>query len=76
MLWIRDVSFAKNNIQNLIINKDYLKLANIHGRDMKNIAADELIQYLQYTSENIKNNVNYKLTIDKMLLKIQEGFKI
>ena len=75
MMWIRDVSFARNNLDNLIINRDYLNLAKSHSRYMKENIADDLIQYLQYSSENVKNNVNYKLTIDKMLLKIQEGFK-
>lgn len=76
MLWIRDISFVKNNMENLIINKDFLNLAKIHGSGMQIKDVDELIQYLQFASDNIKNNVNYKLTIDKMFLRIQEGFKI
>lgn len=76
MIWIRDVSFVRNNIENLVINKDYLSLANIHAGGMKTDDVDELIQYLQSVSENIKNNVNYKLAVDKMVFKIQEVFKI
>ncbi|MDD2496143.1 MAG: DNA polymerase III subunit delta' C-terminal domain-containing protein, partial [Tissierellia bacterium] len=76
MIWIRDVSFVRNNIEHLVINKDYLSLANIHAGGMKTDDVDELIQYLQSVSENIKNNVNYKLAVDKMVFKIQEVFKI
>lgn len=76
MLWIRDVAFIKNDMKNLIINKDFAELANKHAMGLKFNDVDELIDYLQNVSENIKNNVNYKLTIDRMLFKIQEVFKI
>lgn len=76
MIWIRDIVFAKNNIFNLMINKDMAELAERHGRIMNDVDAHELIQYLQFSSDNIKNNVNYKLAIDKMVFKIQEVFKI
>lgn len=76
MLWVRDVSFVKNNMENLLINKDFLELAREHATNLQIDVADELVSYLQCISDNIKNNVNYKLTIDRMLLKIQEVFKI
>jgi len=76
MLWIRDVAFIKNNMENLIINKDFSKLAKKHSASMQINDVDELIEYLQCVSDNIRNNVNYKLTIDRMLLKIQEVFEI
>lgn len=76
MLWIRDIAFIKNNMENLIINKDFSKLAIKHGTSMQINDVDELIEFLQCVSDNIRNNVNYKLTIDRMLLKIQEVFKI
>lgn len=75
MLWIRDVSFVKNNMESLLINKDFLELAREHAEDLQIDVADELVVYLQRISDNIRNNVNYKLTIDRMLLKIQEVFK-
>jgi len=74
MIWIRDVSFVKNNIEDLLINKDFLELAREHARYMKIDFSDELIGNLQSISDNIRNNVNYKLTIDAMLHKIQEVF--
>ncbi|MFA9422779.1 MAG: DNA polymerase III subunit delta' [Sedimentibacter sp.] len=73
MLWIRDVMFVQNNIDNLVINIDFKPLAKKHAERMR--INTNIIEYLQYTSENIKSNVNYKLTIDNMLLKIQEVFK-
>jgi DNA polymerase-3 subunit delta' len=76
MLWIRDIFFVKNKMESLIINKDFLELAREHSINLKIDAVDDLIVYLQCVSDNIKNNVNYKLAIDRMLLKIQEVFKI
>ncbi|MPM16991.1 hypothetical protein SDC9_63373 [bioreactor metagenome] len=73
MMWIRDVIFAKNNMINLIINKDFTNLAVSQGETMKE--SSDIIEYLQAASDNIKSNVNYKLAIDNMLLKIQEVFK-
>jgi len=75
MLWIRDITFVRNNIQNLVINTDYMDLLNEHSKLFNKISGDGLINYLQGVSDNIKSNVNYKLIIDKMLLRIQEEFK-
>lgn len=75
MLWIRDITFVKNNIKNLIINSDYMDLLNEHSKMFNKVSGDVLINYLQGVSDNIKSNVNYKLIIDKMLLRIQEEFK-
>ena len=65
--------FVKNNLDDLVINKDYIQLAKMHVRLMK--GNNDLIEIMQGTSDNIKSNVNYKLAIDNMLLKIQEVFK-
>lgn len=73
MIWIRDITFMQNNMDNLIINKDFKHLAKSHGQLMKNNL--NLIELMQKTSDNIKSNVNYRLAIDNMLLKIQEVFK-
>lgn len=73
MIWIRDCMFAKNNMEDLVINKDFKQLAKAHGRLME--SGTDLIELMQNTSDNIKSNVNYKLSIDNMLLKIQEVFK-
>ena len=76
MMWIRDITFVKNNLNDLVINKDFKQLAMAHSKLMK-IESDsnDLIEVLQSTSDNIKSYVNYKLAIDNMLLKIQEVFK-
>jgi len=73
MIWIRDIMFVQNNMDDLMINKDFNRLAKIHGQSMKRDI--NLIELMQKTSDNIKSNVNYKLAIDNMLLKIQEVFK-
>ncbi len=73
MMWIRDVMFVKNNLDDLVINKDFIQLAKMHVRLMK--GNNDLIEIMQGTIDNIKSNVNYKLAIDNMLLKIQEVFK-
>lgn len=73
MMWIRDCMFVKNNLEDLVINKDFKQLAKMHVRLMK--SNNDLIEIMQSTSDNIKSNVNYKLAIDNMLLKIQEVFK-
>ncbi|MGB4439931.1 MAG: DNA polymerase III subunit delta' [Sedimentibacter sp.] len=73
MLWIRDIMFVQNNMEDFVINKDFINIATQHSESMK--ADSDIIEYLQCTSDNIKSNVNYKLAIDNMLLKIQEVFK-
>lgn len=72
-IWIRDVMFVYNNMENLVINKDYIELLRVHGKNFK-INLD-IIEFMQNTSDNLKSNVNYKLAVDNMLLKIQEVFK-
>ncbi|NLJ58078.1 MAG: DNA polymerase III subunit delta' [Tissierellia bacterium] len=73
MVWIRDIVFVNNNMDNLVINKDYLQLLKTHGKNMKKNS--DLIEFMQDISDNIRSNVNYKLAVSNMLLKIQEDFK-
>lgn len=73
MMWIRDIMFVQSNMDDLVINKDFKQLVFTHSQFMKK--NNKLIELLQNTSDNIKSNVNYKLAIDNMLLKIQEVFK-
>ncbi|WP_312811299.1 DNA polymerase III subunit delta' [Sedimentibacter sp.] len=73
MTWVRDIMFIKNNMEELIINKDFKQLGKMHGESIKNNS--NIIEYLQQTSENLKSNVNYKLAVDNMLLRIQEEFR-
>lgn len=73
MTWVRDIMFIKNNMEELIINKDFKQLVKMHGESLKNNS--NIIEYLQQTSEKLKSNVNYKLAVDNMLLRIQEEFR-
>lgn len=73
IMWIRDVIFVNGNMEDLVINKDYMPLLRNHGKNMKRDS--DIVEFLQNTSDNIKSNVNYKLAVDNMLLKIQEVFK-
>ena len=62
IMWIRDIIFVNNNMDRLVINKDYINLLKTHGKNMKKDT--DIIEYMQNTSDNIKSNVNYKLTVD------------
>lgn len=72
MVWINDIILLSNNLENLMINKDLKKYALSHSKKMKK--EEDIILYLQWVIEAIKSNANYKLSIDNMLLKIQEAF--
>lgn len=76
MVWLRDVYFKKYGIDDLIINTDYINLLDHHSKIVKTQNIDKLIKYLQNVSYDIKNNVNYKLIIDNMLIKLQEEVKV
>ena len=72
-IWIRDVMFVQNKMEGLAINKDCMELLKTHGNRMK--ANSDLIEFMQNINDGIKSNVNYRLAIDNMLLRIQEDFK-
>ncbi len=72
MIWLRDVYFKKYEIDDLIINIDCIDLLERHYKIIKKQNIDELIKYLQNVRYDVKNNVNYKLIIDNMLIKLQE----
>ena len=72
MVWLRDVYFKKYGIDDLIINTEYISLLDRHYKLINTNNIDKLIKYLQIVSNDIKNNVNYKLIIDNMLIKLQE----
>jgi len=72
MVWLRDIYFKKYNIDDLIINTDYIELLDSHSKLINTQNIDKLIKYLQGVSYDVKNSVNYKLIIDNMLMKLQE----
>lgn len=73
IMWIRDVMFVYNNMDTLVINKDYIELLKTHGKNIR--MNSDIIEFMQNVSDNIKSNVSYRLAVDNMLLKIQEVFK-
>lgn len=73
IMWIRDIFFVCNGMENLVINKDCLNLLYKHSKNMK--MDSDIIEFMQNVSDDIKSNVSYKLAVDNMLLKIQEVFK-
>ena len=64
---------TSTNMENLVINNDYIELLKTHSKNMK--VDSDIVEFMQNISDNIKSNVSYKLAVDNMLLKIQEEFK-
>lgn len=74
MIWFRDVTFFANGVTKLCVNRDMESLLSLHNSMMKHEDLSALIIYLQSVSSGCKYNVNYKLLIDQMLLRIREEF--
>lgn len=72
MIWLRDIAFIIKDMDDLVINKDSLILLKKHSENTTLESITDMIQYIQNVSFDIKKHVNYKLVIDKMLLKLQE----
>ncbi len=71
MIWMRDLSFTKEGLVKLVVNKDYLELLEEQSRKISLEDIANMVQYVQNVSLDVKNHVNYKLVIDKMLTEIQ-----
>ena len=74
LFWFRDLLLYKSSeSSSLIVNKDRLKLISEQSwLDFERI--NGIIEKIQNTIINIQMNVNYQLSIETMLLKIQEEF--
>lgn len=73
MVWFRDVLFLKElDESNFIINKDKIDILANHSLKLNREKIYEIIKILNKTKENISSNVNYDLSIEVMLLSIQE----
>lgn len=74
LLWFRDLLLYKASADSsLIVNRDRLKLISEQSTlDFEKI--NGIIEKIQDTIYNIQMNVNYQLSIETMLLKIQEEF--
>lgn len=75
MIWMRDILLVKENLYELVINKDYIDTLERHSKNISFDVASDMIQYLQNASFDIKRHVNYKLVIDKILLRIKGGIQ-
>lgn len=72
--WYRDIIMLKLvKDKNLLINMDYYDLLVEESQKLSYNRLDSIINIINSSRENIKGNVNYQLTIEVMLLKIQEG---
>lgn len=72
LVWFRDLLFVKEDISDMIINKDKLETLKKQSSGKNSIRLAEVYDIVQNTYDDFNKNVNYNLIIDNMLLKIQE----
>ncbi len=72
MIWFRDILFVKENISDMIINKDKIEVLEKQSKGKNSIRLAEIYDIIQKTYDDFNKNVNFNLIIDNMLLKIQE----
>ena len=71
--WYRDIIMLKLiKDKNLIMNMDYYDLLVEESQKLSYNRLDSIINIINSSREKIKENVNYQLTIEVMLLSIQE----
>ena len=75
MYWFRDLSFYKElGESSLILNKDKFEILSSQSFiDLNKI--NDIIYRIEETKVNIKGNVNFGLSIETMLLNIQEDYR-
>lgn len=72
--WYRDIIMLKLvKDKNLLMNMDHYDLLVEESQKLSYNRLDSIINIINSSREKIKENVNYQLTIEMMLLKIQEG---
>ncbi|WDV45977.1 DNA polymerase III subunit delta' C-terminal domain-containing protein [Clostridiaceae bacterium M8S5] len=75
LIWLRDlliISLSNQGINNIIINKDKLEVLYEQSYRLRKNRLTDIIDIVEEAKYNIKANVNIKLNIDVMLLKLQE----
>lgn len=73
MVWFRDILILKElNDDKLVINSDKLDILNRQCKIIPRNKIHDIIDVIGQTKENIISNVSYKLSIEIMLLRIQE----
>jgi len=74
MSWFRDLLVYKETIDSkYLINLDKEQLIIEDSEKFTCSGLLSIIDIIKQTSDNIRSNVNYQLSIEAMLLKIQEG---
>jgi DNA polymerase-3 subunit delta' len=74
LIWFRDLIIYKETGKNeFIFNKDKIDFLRVHSF-MEFTQINDIIYKIQETKDNINKNVNFQLSIETMLLKIQEEF--
>lgn len=72
--WYRDIIMLKlTKDNNILMNMDYYDLLVEESQKLSYNRLDSIINIINSSRENINGNANYQLTIEVMLLKIQEG---
>lgn len=72
-IWFRDLLLIKeSNNHKLIINKDKIELLLNQSKKISRQKIYEVLEVIKDTKDNIISKVNFQLSIEIMLLKIQE----
>lgn len=72
--WYRDIIMLKLiKDKNILMNMDYYDLLVEESQKLSYNRLDSIINIINSSREKINENVNYQLTIEVMILKIQEG---
>lgn len=73
IIWLRDLLFCSQNLKDLIINIDYYNILKEQAKNYNVLDIYDDIICLQKVVDDIKYNVNYKLSISIILLRLMEG---
>jgi len=73
LIWFRDILiYEETGNVNLLINMDKIDMIKTHCNKLSSHRVHDIIKLVQNTKDNIKAKVNYQLSIEVMLLKMQE----
>lgn len=71
--WFRDLLiYTETHSEDLILNRDKVEILSRQSH-MEFSRIEDIIKNIEQTKENIEGNINYILSIETMLLNIQEG---
>lgn len=73
IIWFRDILFYKKTANSKhIINCDKTNIIKLQAERLSEAAIYEIVAELNQTKQNLNQNVNFQLSIEIMLLKIQQ----